>query len=173
MSDDDTQKNSEAHAAGDAPAADSKEKLMQLEKERDEYLNGWKRAKADFINYQKDESKRLEEFAKFAATGIIEDIVPVLDSFDLAIAMMEKQGSAEKGVHMIRSQLEDVLRKQGLERIPFVPGAPFDPRMHESVGEMESVHPPGTIAEEAERGYRLGGRVIRPARVKLAKQTEG
>ncbi len=159
-----TENNSETPPQG-TPASE----LEQCTKERDEYLNGWKRAKADLINYQKDESKRLETFAKFAALGLIEDFIPVLDSFDLALSVMEKNGTAEKGVYMIRAQFEDVLKKQGLERRPFSKGVPFDPNIHESVGEMESESPPGTLAEEVERGYMLQGRVVRPMRVKLAK----
>jgi molecular chaperone GrpE len=144
-------------------------KQNTCEQEREEYLNGWKRAKADLINYQKEEAKRLEEFAKFSSLRVLEDLIPVLDSFDLAISMMEKEGTTEKGVYMIRTQLEDVLKKQGLERVPFQAGALFDPKLHESVGEIESTHPPGTLAEEIERGYSMQGRVVRPVRVKLAK----
>lgn len=147
-----------------------KSKLEMCAKERDEYLNGWKRAKADLINYQKEEGKRFEEFSKFSIKKVIEDIIPVLDSFDLAIGMMEKEGAVEKGVYMIRTQLEDVLRKQGVERIECAPGAPFDPNIHESLGEIESTHPPGTIAAEVERGYRMQDRVLRATRVKLSKQ---
>jgi len=148
---------------------DASGELERALKEKEEYLNGWKRAKADLINYQKEESKRFEEIAKFAALGLLEDLIPVLDSFDLAISMLEKEGKAERGMYMIRTQFEDVLKKQGLERIPFSPGSPFDPKQHEAVGEIESTHPPGTLAEEIERGYVIGGRTVRAARVKLSK----
>lgn len=142
-----------------------------LKQKLEEYLNGWKRAKADLINYEKDEAKRFEEIIKFGTMEFIRDFIPVLDSFDLALSVLEKEGKVEKGIYMIRAQLEDVLKKRGLERMVTSIGAPFDPALHESVGEVESGEPPGTIAEEIERGYLLYGRVVRPARVKLAKLT--
>lgn len=146
------------------------EKLEACRKERDEYLNGWKRAKADLINYQRDEVKRFEEVIRISATEMIKDFIPVLDNFDLALSVLEKEGKAERGMYMIRTQIEDALKKRGLERMAVSPGATFDPALHESIGEAESSQPPGTIAEEVERGYYLNGRVVRPARVKLSKQ---
>lgn len=136
--------------------------------ERDEYLNGWKRAKADLINYQKDEQKRLEEFVKYASKELIRELITVMDSFDLAIAAMADK--ADKGTLMIRTQMEDVLKKQGLERLTVSVGAQFDPAVHEAVAAVESTESPGTVVEEVGRGYVLNGRVIRPARVKVARE---
>jgi len=138
-----------------------------LKAQCEEYLNGWKRAKADLINFQKDEAKRFEDVAKYANKEFVKDIILVLDSFDLAIAAMGDK--TEKGVLMIRSQLEDALKKHGLERIVISVGALFDPALHEAIASAESESPPGTVVEEVERGYLLNGRVIRPARVKVAK----
>ncbi|TSC89261.1 MAG: molecular chaperone GrpE [Parcubacteria group bacterium Gr01-1014_3] len=135
----------------------------------EEYLNGWKRAKADLINYQKDEQKRFEEFAKFANISIIKDLVGSLDNFDLAIAALEKQGPVDKGIYMIRSQIADTLKRQGVEAMIVEAGGTFDPSFHEAVGEMESDHPPGSIAEVLEQGYILNGKVIKPVRIKLSK----
>ena len=150
--------------------------LTRCLKEREEYLNGWKRAKADFINYQREENKRFEEIAKFASLGLIEDFIPVLDSFAALERSIEGEPRLEgvsrrdlDGMRLIHAQCEDVLKKKGLERIPFTSGGAFDPKIHESVGEIESVHPPGTLAEEIERGYALEERVVRAARVKLSK----
>ena len=145
------------------------ERLEKREKEKEDYLNGWKRAKADLINYQKDEVKRFEEILKFGNMELIQSFIPVLDSFDLALSVLEKEGKAERGVYMIITQLEDVLKKSGLERMVIKNGEKFDANVHESIGELESDEPPGTIAEEIVRGYLLNGRVIRPARVKLSK----
>ena len=151
---------------------DKKEELKDLEglkKQCEEYLNGWKRAKADLINYQKDEQKRLDDIVKFSNWDLVRDLVTVLDSFDLAIVALEKEGKVEKGVYMIRSQLEDALKRRGLERILVTVGQTFDPSLHEAIGEVESDQPVGAVAEEIERGYLLSGRVIRPARVQLSK----
>ena len=79
------------------------------------------------------------------------------------------QGENFRGMHLIRNQLEDTLKKRGLERIIIAAGNPFDPNFHEAVGEAESDQPEGTVAEEIGRGYTVNGRVVRPARVKIAK----
>ena len=154
---------------------DSVEKLKELleesQKQRDEYLNGWQRAKADLINYKKDEMKRLEEVAQYAGQDLVKDLIVVLDSFDLAIAALEKAGPVEKGVYMIKTQIEDVLKKRGLQRIPIVIGEDFNPAIAEAIAEGHSdEHPPGSVIEEIEPGYRLHDKVLRPARVKLAKE---
>lgn len=154
--------------AGDA-FKDLQAKLEHCQKEREEYLNGWKRAKADLINYQKDEAKRFEELLKFGSADLIKDVIPVLDNFDLALSVLEKEGKAEKGIYMIRAQLEDVLRKRGLEKITVTVGSQFDPNLEEALGEIESERPAGTVALIIGNGYTLNGRVLRPARVKLAK----
>jgi molecular chaperone GrpE len=104
---------------------------------------------------------------KFAAENIIEDLVPVLDSFDLALEH-EMPKDVERGVILIRSQLEDVLRRRGVEIIR-AKGEQFDPGRHESVGEIESDGPEGVVIEELQRGYLLHGKVLRPARVKISR----
>ena len=131
------------------------EELEKLKKERDEYLDGWKRAKADFSNYKKDELKRVENILKLSNEQLIRDLLPVLDSFDLALESLGEDKKVERGVYLIRSQMEDVLKKYGLERIPVKAQDPFDPSVHEAVASVESNQELGTIVEEVERGYRL------------------
>ena len=138
-------------------------------KERDEYLDGWKRAKAELLNYKKDEAKRFEAVVKLANEGLVNDLLGVLDSFDLGLAALEKEGLAQKGMYLIHSQLEDILKSYGLERIAVSPGQIFNPALQETIIEVESDQPAGTVVEEAGKGYLLNGRVIRPARVKIAK----
>ena len=149
------------------------DELKKCETERDEYLNGWKRAKADYSNFQKDESRRLEEAMKFGMQGLIKELITVLDSFDLALGSMEVEKgfapSLSRGVYMIRGQLEDVMKKFGLSRVNVEVGKMIDHTLHEAMFEVDADSPPGTIIEELERGYMLHGRVIRPARVKIAK----
>lgn len=142
--------------------------LARADGERKEYLDGWQRAKAELINYKKDEGKRLEEMIRFASADFIEDILPVLDSFDLAVAAGASD-SAAHGIVLIRSQLENILKKRGVTEIAVRPGDPFNPEQHESIGETASEYPAGGIAEVSQNGYVLSGRVIRPARVKLSK----
>jgi len=143
--------------------------LAKYKKERDEYLDGWQRAKAEFINYKKDEIKRFETLAKFANESIIRDLINILDSFDLATPALERESKVEKGVYLIRAQLEDALKNYGLEKVIVSVGNSFDPSMQEAVAVVESDKPSGTVVEEIERGYMLNGKLIRPARVKVAK----
>jgi len=147
------------------------DELLKYQKERDEYLDGWKRAKADLINYKKDEAKRFETIVKFSNEALIRDLINVLDSFDLALVSLgaEEDKKNQKGLYLIRQQLEDILKQNGLERIIVSVGQPFDPGLQEAVATIESDKPSGTIIEEVERGYLLNRKLIRPVRVKVAK----
>ncbi len=145
------------------------EQLVQLQKERDEYLDGWKRAKADFLNYKKDEAKRFEQIIKFSNESLIKELLAVLDSFDLAINSFEEDQKAQKGLVLMKSQLENILKSNGLEKIKVEIGEPFNPEFHEAINKVESDKPADTIVEEIEAGYIFNGKVIRPARVKIAK----
>ena len=143
---------------------EDKEKLLE------EYLNGWKRAKADLINYKKDEAKRFEDVVKFGNELLIYDLITTLDAFNLAIASLEKTNETDKGIYMIKSQLEDALKRHGLERLAVSVGQQFDPTLHESISEIEDQSvKSGQIVEEVEAGYTLNGKLIRPARVKIAR----
>ena len=138
-------------------------------RERDEYLAGWQRAKADFANYRKDEARRFEEIARYANEAFLEDCISVMDSFDLAILTHRGDPHEIKGLEIIQSQLADVLRKRGLERIGAKVDEHADPVITEAIGETESTSPPGTITEVVSAGYRLYGKIIRPVRVKISK----
>ncbi|MBI5079641.1 nucleotide exchange factor GrpE [Candidatus Wolfebacteria bacterium] len=150
---------------------ETENEAVKCQKERDEYLDGWKRAKAELINYKKDEAKRFEEIIKFSREGLIGELINVLDSFDLALISLEADADhkTQKGFYLIRTQLEDVLRKNGLEKMIVSIGQSFDPGFHEAIVSVESDKPAGTIIEEVEKGYLLHGKLIRPARVKVAK----
>jgi len=143
--------------------------IGKCQKERDEYLDGWKRAKADLINYKKDEAKRFETMIKFSNESLIRDLIIVLDSFDLALAVLEKEDKSEKGIYLIRAQIEDILKKNGLEKIIILIGQQFNPSLQEAIMSIESDKPSGTIIEEVEKGYMLNGKLVRPTRVKVAK----
>jgi molecular chaperone GrpE len=150
-------------------AAVEETEVEKLTRERDEYLDGWKRAKADLSNYKKEESQRMEQFVKYSTQAVVADLVTVLDSFDLGLSVIKEDDPARKGVILIKSQLEDILKRYGLERIETKQGDAFDPAFHEAVESVESEAPPGTIASELSPGYRLQGKVIRPARVNVTR----
>jgi molecular chaperone GrpE len=124
--------------------------IEQLRKERDEYLSGWQRAKADFVNYKRDEAIRLQDAARYGSERLIGECIGILDNFELGLAAMEKQGPVEKGVYMIKAQIEDVLRRQGVEKIPIEIGKPMNPMYAEAIAEGESEMPPGSVIEEIE-----------------------
>jgi molecular chaperone GrpE len=143
--------------------------LEKCSRERAEYLAGWQRAKADFLNYQKDERKRLEEFLKFCEAGLLGDLLPVLDSFDLALAQFGETSDPKfKGFFLIKSQIDEILKKRGLEPIKSA-GEKFNPEFHEAVGTIEAEGESQTIVEEIQKGYKLNGKVLRPSKVKIIK----
>lgn len=145
---------------------DAREKC---EAERGEYLEGWKRAKADLINYKKDEERRFREFAKLANESLLDELLSVMDSFELGLKGVEKDSAGYRGMLIIKNQFEDIIKRYGLERVSSRPGEKFDPAFQEALSEVFSEHPEGTIAEEIRSGYSLNGKVLRPARVALSK----
>lgn len=170
---DEQQKQSDAAAA--APRGELSE-LQKVQGQRDEYLNSWKRAAADFINYKKDEGKRLESAVAYASADFAHELLPVLDSFELGMNTMDKESAAYKGMTLIRGQLLDALRKKGIERISVKRGDTFNPELHEAM--LEVALPPdapdrerlvGAIVEELAAGYTMQGKTIRAAKVALGK----
>lgn len=149
------------------------EELSECQKQRDEYLAGWQRARADLLNYKKKESERVSSFLERAAEDFVLEILPALDSFDLAeksLSSETKKDNNIRGMLQIKAQLADSLKKMGVKEIASV-GEEFDPSLHEAAAEIEGQEgqAPGSIVEELQKGYTLGGRVIRPAKVKTAK----
>ena len=149
--------------------ADLKEQIEEMAASRDEYLAGWQRSKADFINYKKEELQRMQETARYGSEDLIKDLISVMDNFDLALRTLEKAGPVEKGIYLIRTQIDDILKKRGLEKIDLKPGDMFDPAVAEALSAVDSEQPPGAIVEEIEPGYRLHEKVLRPARVIISK----
>lgn len=143
------------------------EKELKLAKEKaEEYLNGWKRAKADYLNLEKKIEKEKEEWRKFANLNLVLDLLPVFDSFELAMKKLNKEDKKNNndlisGLNQIKKQLDKVLEKVGVERIKTV-GEKFNPEFHEIV---EKRGKNDKIVEEIQAGYKMEGKVIRPAKV--------
>ncbi len=134
--------------------------------EADEYLNDLKRVAADFENYRKRTERDMIETVSRASQRVVESLLPVLDSFDLAVAheaTTDAEANLLKGMLSTRQQLLDTLAKEGLEPIPSV-GELFDPEVHEAARVIEEAEPL-VVVDEMRRGYRLGDRVIRAALV--------
>jgi molecular chaperone GrpE (heat shock protein) len=151
---------------------DIEKELEEYKKQAEENLAGWKRTKADLINYKRDQEKRLNEFRKYANEDIIMKLLPTIDSFELAVQHMPdsmKDSDWAKGIICIRNQLNNFLKEVGVEKIKSV-GEKFDPRLFESVGEEESEEEEGVVVAEVQKGYKMFDKVIRPAKVKIAKR---
>jgi len=145
----------------------TQDELKALQLKCEEYLNGWKRERADFLNHKKEEMERIGIIIKYANEELILKILPILDNFYLAEKHLPEDKEFKNGFSQIKKQLEDFLSKEGIEVIETM-GKPFDPNTMEAVGEAEGGDE-GTIVEEVQRGYTLHGKVIRPAKVKISK----
>lgn len=149
-----------------------KKKLEEYDQLRKVYLDGLQRARADFLNYKKEELERAGKLIDFACEGLILKILPILDNFEIVEKKLPedlKNDEKVKGILQIKAQIEDFLESQGLEQVECL-GKKFDPNIHEVVEEVNSEgKEPGTIVEEIQKGYILNGRLLRPAKVKVSK----
>jgi molecular chaperone GrpE len=139
-------------------------KLKSAEEKAKEYLDSWQRDKADFLNMRKRDEEDKREYAKFATTGLISDVLPVLDSFELALI------HGNKDVKPVYDLLQSILRQHGLEVLDPMLEA-FNPRFHEALGvvETEKKEEDNHILEVVQKGYIISGKVIRPAKVRIGE----
>jgi len=167
-----------------------KKKLEDCQKLKDEYLAGWQRARADFLNYKKEEMERIGEILKYEDLGLILKILPILDNFEISEKKLPENLKSDeniRGLLLIKKQILDFLKSQEIEEIKSV-GEKFDPNFHEIIGEVSpseaSLSPEALAKEEAkedeklesrivieeiQKGYTIQGRLLRPAKVKVAK----
>lgn len=147
---------------------DLEKKLAECEEKKEEYFKGWQREKADFINYKNKEDERLNELVDFTKEQLFDEIIPVLDNFILAEkSIQDKENENIKGLLLIKKQLENALENLGFEEIESL-NQEFDPSLHEALEEVDGEEK-GLIIEEIEKGYKLNGKIIRPAKVKIIK----
>jgi len=159
---------------------DISRKLEECQKQKEEYLQGWQRARADFLNYKKEEMERIGELFKYAGEEWILKILPILDNFDVVEKKLSedlKNNENIKGFLQVKRQLENFLKSQGVEEIKTI-GERFDPNFHEIVDEIPAIaevavakevksKEGGIIMEEIQKGYKINGRLLRPAKVKV------
>lgn len=149
-----------------------KKKLEETEKLKNEYLAGWQRARADLINYKKEEAERIEEFLKYASEGLILKFLPILDNFEIAEKKLPedlKKNENVKGLLQIKNQIKEFLKNQGLEEIEVL-GKKFNPAVCEVVEEIDTnENETGIVVEEIQKGYNIKGKLLRAAKVKVAK----
>ena len=141
-----------------------------LTRERDDYKDRWLRKGAEFDNYRKRVERERREQADQAVVDLLQELLLVVDDFDRALTVGGDEGGAyRKGVELIHSKLQDILRKQGVTPIEAL-GADFDPNVHQAVlHEASPEHRDGEVIGELRKGYKLGDRLLRPAMVKVAK----
>lgn len=144
--------------------------LARLANERDEMRTLAQQVQADFENYRKRMLREQTAQIERATQGLVEQLLPVLDSFELAVARLPESTDEQvrKGVELVYAELLGVLEKAGLERID-ARGKPFDPNVHEAVLQEDGDGEP-VVGEIMRTGYRLKGRVLRPAMVKVSRQ---
>jgi len=162
----------EKATAGDPPAATAQQdELEKLRAERDNLFDRLARLQAEFDNYRKRAARENADFRDFAVADAARTLLPVIDNFSLALKnSAAKPEDLRKGVELIHKQLQDVLQKLNVERIP-AQGQLFDPNMHEAIEVVESNDVPDHhVLEELQPGYRIKGRLLRPAMVRVAKK---
>jgi molecular chaperone GrpE len=146
------------------------EELEEAKKQAEDNLNGWKREKADFINFQKEVMRQKEDWVKFSNRDLLSKVLPVMDGFDEAMKYAPKEKDEfTKGVEQIKKQFDEFLKNSGVERMS-TDGEKFNPEIHESIGfEEKEGGESGTIARVVQIGYELNGKVLRPAKITIIK----
>jgi molecular chaperone GrpE len=178
-----------AKATADKGATEGKEKLNieelrknleEYQKQKDEYLAGWQRARADLLNYKKEEMERIGELLEYASEEFVLKILPILDNFDVIEKKLPEEVKKDdnfKGILQIKTQIQDFLKAHGVEEIKSL-GEIFNANLHEAVSEVEPQSikttegkeiKSGTIIEEIQKGYKINGRLLRPAKVRITK----
>ena len=153
-----------------------RERLKKCEEEKKENLDGWQRAQADMANVRKDAQTRIAQAQAFAKQSFAQDLLPALDSFDMAFkgeAWDKVDDVWKKGVEYIHTQFIQALEQNGITVFGEV-GDVFDHTLHEATGEQapNKKQKPNTIAEVLRKGYRTKDTVLRPAQVIIFSENE-
>ena len=147
-----------------------KEKLKKAIEEKQEYLNLWQRDKAEFMNVRKRDQEAQKDFARFSNENLISELIPVLDSFNMAMGNKEVWEKADKnwriGVEYIANQLKKTLEDFGLKEIDPI-GKPFDPMRDEAIedGKESSI-----VTTVIQKGYELNGKTLKAPKVKIGEK---
>ncbi|MER3410285.1 MAG: nucleotide exchange factor GrpE [Thermoleophilia bacterium] len=148
------------------------QRLAEAEAKRDEYLNDLKRLAAEFDNFRKRAARDQENLVARAHERLVKALLPVLDDLERALqaAAEHEEAKLEEGVRLVHRELLDVLVREGLVEI--ATDGQFDPHVHEALLQQPSEAEEGSVIEVLQKGYRLGDRVLRPARVVVAGPKE-
>jgi molecular chaperone GrpE len=155
----------EIHAA--QPGTLQGDEAERLRGERDALIDRLARLQAEFENARRRAERERSEFRDYAVSGAVEQFLPVLDNFHLALKSTGSADQLRTGVELIVKQMEEVLRNLNVQTVETV-GTPFDPRFHEALDSVENLElPDGQVQEEVRRGYRIKERLLRPALVRI------
>jgi molecular chaperone GrpE len=149
--------------------AELAKRLAEVERERDEYLDDLKRVAAEFENYRKRVARDRASLVTRAHERLVKELLPVLDDLERALeaASEHEEVKLEEGVRLVHRELEEALAKEGLVEIET--NGKFDPHVHEALLSQPSDEDDGSILEVLQKGYRLGDRILRPARVVISE----
>lgn len=157
----------------DIVAAQEPSELELLAAERDAARDDYIRTLAEFQNFRRRAQHERADLIKTGSQDLVKDLLPVLDNFERTLAAAEAGATLEsllEGVQAVERQLKAMLAKRHVERIPTV-GQPFDPHVHEPLGtDVTEEFEEDTVTAEIEAGYRMADKVLRPARVRVAKK---
>ena len=144
------------------------DRLAALEAERDEAIDRWKRAAADLDNFRKRAARERDEYVTFANERLVEELLPILDDLERALAAVgeHEEATVEEGVRLVHRSLASLLQRNGVEEISTE--GQFDPHVHEALLSQPSEAEEGAVIDVVQKGYTLGDRVVRPARVVIA-----
>ena len=151
--------------------------LKQLKKEKEEYLTGWQKERADFANYRKQEEERRANFSESVRERILTRFLTVVDSFNMAFANKEAWEKVDanwrRGVEYIYSQMNTIFEEYGVKPVG-EEGEIFDPNIHQSIEmiETDKKEQDHKVAKVIQKGYKLGERIMRPARVNVYEYKE-
>ena len=143
------------------------QELIEAKAKADEYLAGWQRSQADFINFKRRVEQEKEDTIKYANTDMILKLLPVLDDLEMAFGAIPASHAHTgwvKGIKLVERKLKNFMETLNLTEIESM-GKPFDPNIHEAV--MQAVGTEGVVLQEFQKGYKLGDRVIRPSKVSV------
>ncbi len=147
--------------------------VEKLEAERDALLDRLARLQAEFDNARKRAVREQQEFREYAAADFIKNILPILDSFERALKAEGDSSDFRNGIELIYRQFQDALQKIGVQPIVSM-GRPFDPRVHEAIEMVDTTEVPDHhVLDELQRGYKYKDRLLRPAMVRVARNSRG
>jgi molecular chaperone GrpE len=145
----------------------------KLKAERDALLDRLARLQAEFDNARKRAAREQQDFREFAAADVIKNFLPILDSFERALKAGGDSSDFRNGVELIYRQFQDALQKIGVQPIAAL-GQPFDPRVHEAIEMVDTAEVPDhQVVDELQRGYKYKERLLRPAMVRVARNSRG